>query len=194
MEKPMNRRALVLIDMQKFFFVENPLVDHRGLARACDRIAEMCRQAGVPVIHVTTVYRADRADWPSAWRDNPDSWCANLVRGRPLAEVVDGLQVRSGDLTVEKKRFSAFHNTNLDDLLRGLGCDGIDVVGYAGDVCVRFTCVDAYNRGYRVTLVEDGVESFRETRKDSFTYLEWLINATSVSLDDYREILTAGAR
>ena len=69
----MRKSALVVIDMQKFFFVENPAVDQRGLANACSEIIDVSRQAGVPVVHVVTRYREDQADWPRAWKDDGKS-------------------------------------------------------------------------------------------------------------------------
>jgi nicotinamidase-related amidase len=185
----MKQAALVVIDMQKFFFVENQEVDQRELAAACGEIIEISRVAGVPVVHVATVYREDRVDWPRAWRDDEQSWCANLVRGGELTDLVDGLIVRPDDFVVEKRRFSAFYNTNLDDILRGLDCDRVYVIGYSGDVCVRFTSVDAYNRGYEVGLVYEGIESFRESKEDSIGYLAWTVGAECVSLENYRKML-----
>lgn len=159
--------ALVVIDMQKFFFVENKEIDQRRLAENCREIIDISRQASVPVIHVVTLYREDRTDWPNAWRRDPESWCANLVMGRDLSDIVDGIVIKPEDLVVQKKRFSAFYNTNLDDILRSLRCRHIYLIGYSADVCIRFTSVDAYNRGYSVGIIYEGIESFRETRENS---------------------------
>jgi nicotinamidase-related amidase len=186
--------VLVVIDMQKFFFVENREVDQQGLAGSCQEIIDISREAGVPVIHVTTQYRQDGRDWPSAWAGDPQSWCSNLVAGSDLSGVVDGIVVKTEDLVVHKKRFSAFYNTNLDDLLRSLECSRIFLVGYSADVCIRFTSVDAYNRGYRVGLVVDGIESFREAKEESVAYLEWTIGAECVSTEGYRKIVLESAR
>ena len=181
----MSKGALVVVDMQEFFFVENPDVDRLDLGKRCNEIMDIARQAGMPVIQVVTLYREDRVDWPKAWSAG-DSWCANLVRGGELAQVVDQLSIEPDDFVVEKKRFSAFYNTNLDDILRSLGCDHIYLIGYSADVCLRFTSVDAYNRGYAVSLVYDGIESFRENKDASVTYLGWLVDAECVPLSEFR--------
>lgn len=185
----MTHDALVVVDMQKFFFVENQAVDQQKLTDNCREVIDISRDAGVPVVHVTTRYRADRVDWPKAWTAAPRSWCTNLVAGESLSEVVDGIIVKPEDLTVQKKRFSAFYNTNLDDLLRSLECNRIFLIGYSADVCIRFTSVDAYNRGYLVGIVADGVESFRETKDESIAYLEWTIDAERLSTEAFRELV-----
>ncbi|MEV6877521.1 isochorismatase family cysteine hydrolase [Amycolatopsis sp. NPDC051128] len=189
----MKKSGLVVIDMQKFFFEENPQVDEQALAKHCSEIVDIGRQADLPVIHVVTRYREDRVDWPRAWQHDSQSWCSNLVQDGDLAQVVDNLVVKPHDLVVEKRRFSGFYNTNLDDVLRGTGCEHLYIVGYSADVCLRFTSVDAYNRGYGVTLIYEGIESFRETKDDSVAYLGWLIDASCISLAEFKETLAGAA-
>ena len=185
----MKQSALIVIDMQRFFFAENRDVDQRRLAESCNEIVEISRQAGLPVIHVVTLYRADRADWPRAWQSHEHPWCANLVRGGELAAVVGGIAMRPEDILVEKRRFSSFYNTNLDDVLRNLGCERLYIIGYSGDVCVRFTSVDAYNRGYSVGLIYEGIESFRESKDSSVEYLEWAVDAECLTMDEFRKVV-----
>ncbi len=189
----MSECALIIIDMQKFFFVENPDVDQGRLVAACRDIIQLARDARVPVIHVETVYRADGADWPAAWRKDPQSWCANLVDGRPSAAIVDGLQVEQSEIVVQKKRFSAFYNTNLDDVLRSVGARRLYLIGYSADVCLRFTSIDAYNRGYDVSLIEEGIESFKETKEQSLSYLQWLIDADAANIESFAQAIATGA-
>ena len=187
----MNEHALVVIDMQKFFFVENQDVDERRLAQNCSEIIGISRKVGIPVVHVVTLYREDKMDWPRAWRTDPESWCSNLVRDRDLSKVVDGIIATPDDFLVEKKRFSAFYNTNLDDILRSLGCTHLYIIGYSADVCVRFTAVDAYNRGYGVSTIYEGIDSFKESKDSSVGYLSWLIDAECVTLEQFRKLEVA---
>ncbi len=184
----MSERALVVIDMQKFFFVENQDVNERRLAENCSQVISASKEIGIPVIHVMTVYREDTVDWPKVFRGDPESWCSNLVRGKDLSKLVDGLVPAPDDFLVEKKRFSSFYNTNLDDILRSLGCSHIYLIGYSADVCVRFTAVDAYNRGYAVSTVYEGIESFKESKDASVDYLSWLIESESISLEQFRKL------
>ena len=180
--------GLIVVDMQQFFFVENHAVDVQRLTAACRDIMDVSRRAGVPVIRVETHYRDDGADWPRAFRGDKRSWCSNLTQSCQLAESVEGLSPAPGDVYVSKTRFSAFYNTNLEDILRALEVEHIYLIGYSADVCLRFTAVDAYNRGFQVTLVDEGIEAFRESKDASAEYLRWLIAADCIS----REAFEAG--
>jgi nicotinamidase-related amidase len=151
----------------------------------CKLIADIARQQGVKVIHIWTVYRDDRKDWPQSWAAYDDTWCKCLVRGTESSRIVVGIEPKEGDVLIEKKRFSAFYNTNLDDVLRACDVGELDIIGYSSDVCIRFTSVDAYNRGYRVNIVREGVEAFRETTEQSLHYLQWTIDAKIVSIEEY---------
>ncbi len=183
----MNGKALLVIDMQRFFFEENSDLESTGIVANCSELIDIARKKFIPVIHINTIYRKDMVDWPSSWKIS-SSWCSNLVEGKPTALMVDGLNIQEGDFHVTKKRFSAFFNTNLDDLLRSLKVGEVFLIGYSADVCVRLTAVDAYNRSYNVTLVKEAVESFRETKEQSICYLEWLINAKCISKNEFESL------
>lgn len=184
----MINKALLVIDVQKHFFVEVPRLHEAALVEACAKCAALARRSNIPVFYIQTVYKADKSDWPAVWRDDP-SWCANFIEGRSGAMLAEGLDVHQDDLIVTKKRFSSFFETNLDDLLRGRGVGHLILTGFAADVCVRQTGMDAYNRGYRLTLIEDAVEPQKETKKDALAYLEWLTDAKTISLNDFEKNL-----
>jgi nicotinamidase-related amidase len=180
--------ALLVVDMQKFFFEENPEIDQRSLVANCQEAISISRQARMPIIHIVTVYRQDRADWPAPWRAKKDAWCSNLVEGNELSKTVDGIDIQPEDLVVVKKRFSAFYNTNLDDLLRSRNRNHLYSIGYAANVCIRFTLADAFNRDYGVSIIEEGVESSpHESKERSIQYLGWFIEAERITLEDYRD-------
>lgn len=183
--KTMNS-ALLIIDMQQHFFTENPAVDSMQLARNCTAAATICRDVGIPVVHIMTLYREDKTDMPATYQQD-GSWCCNLIAGRESAQLVPGISIDTRDHVVEKKRFSIRHN--LDDILRSLGCTHLYLAGYSTDVCLRFTAVDAYNRGYHISLLNDCIEAFREPKDAATTYLNWLIPAQTTTLKDLEQQL-----
>ncbi len=180
------KRALLIIDMQEFFFVENHEVDKQRLGRNCQTVIDTARDNGVLIIHIVTIYRNDRRDWPQIWANHQDAWCCHLVRGLSLTDVVSDIKILKDEIVIEKHRFSAFYGTNLDDILMASGIQHVDIVGYSADVCIRFTSVDAYNRGYGVGIIREGVEAFREKTEASLYYLQWTIDAMIYSMDEYR--------
>ncbi|WP_438351722.1 cysteine hydrolase family protein [Paenibacillus sp. FA6] len=61
---------------------------------------------------------------------------------------------------VDKSRYSAFCGTNLDIALKERGITEVHLVGVCTDICILHTAVDAYNKGYGITVFEDAVASF----------------------------------
>jgi len=176
----MNQSALLVIDMQRFFFEENPALKASGVIESCAKIIKTARKKGIPVLHIQTLYAADKSDWPKVWTGDA-CWCSNFIEGKETARQLTKLDIGPDEVVIIKKRYSAFYNTNLDAVLQHLGVDHLYLVGYAADVCVRLTAMDGYNRGYRLTLIREGIEPFKETKEASIAYLEWLADAKTVS-------------
>jgi gluconolactonase len=93
-------------------------------------LADHCRRAGVPVIHVWYIVEEGA---PGLKLNAPlfqgvkDSTA--LVRGTWGAAPVDGLEPQPGDLVVEKMRMSAWEGTRLEVLLAGLDVDTVIITG-----------------------------------------------------------------
>ena len=88
-----------------------------------------------------------------------------------------------------------FSRTGLDPLLRSLyGGDGVRTVVLGGlhtQLCIRHTAADAFFRGYRIVVVEDGVEAFKgEEQEQALKYLEYVYDAKVMLVNDViREIV-----
>ena len=78
-----------------------------------------------------------------------DSWGADFYEIGP----VDGEQV------VEKRCYSAFHNTQMDDILRRRGIKSLVMTGVATNVCVESTLREAFFHGYYIVMPPDCVGS-----------------------------------
>ncbi|WP_433943257.1 cysteine hydrolase family protein [Paenibacillus sp. SN-8-1] len=63
---------------------------------------------------------------------------------------------------MDKTRYSAFCGTDLEIRLRERGIDEVHLIGVCTDICVLHTAVDAYNKGFKITVFEDAVASFNE--------------------------------
>ncbi|MGE7924108.1 cysteine hydrolase family protein [Viridibacillus arvi] len=71
-------------------------------------------------------------------------------------------QNQSNILLMDKTRYSSFAGTNLAQLLAERGIQEIHLVGVCTDICVLHTAVDAYNKGFKTYIYENGVASFDE--------------------------------
>jgi ureidoacrylate peracid hydrolase len=70
---------------------------------------------------------------------------------------VPALAPGPGELVVRKHWYDAFAGTPLDGALRARGVTSLVLTGTLTDICVLATVVGAFNREYRITVVEDGV-------------------------------------
>ena len=59
------------------------------------------------------------------------------------------------DYVIEKNTPSAFFNTNLSELLEKLGITHLFITGFNTEFCCMFTAISAFDRGYKVTFIEN---------------------------------------
>lgn len=77
-------------------------------------------------------------------------------------ECVENLTVCETDIVVHKKYSNSFWETELDDILKKEGVDGVLISGFAAEHCVVFTYNGALERGYNTFLLQHGVAGFNE--------------------------------
>ncbi|MER7402197.1 isochorismatase family protein [Streptomyces sp. NPDC000070] len=129
--------ALVLVDLQVGLLTgEDAVPEADSLLDRLRPLAEKARALGVPVIHVQDddLGDADSEEW----------------------QIHPRLGVEEGDLKVRKAECDAFHETQLDELLRSRGIRHLVVAGLVTELCIDSTCRKAVTLGYDVTLVSDG--------------------------------------
>jgi gluconolactonase len=123
-------------------------------------IAAAARAAGMPVIHVWYVVEKGA---PGLKLNAPLFQAVKstngVVRGTWGAAPVKGLEPRKGDFVVEKTRMNAFHGTNLENLLRGLGVETVVISGAWTNFSVEHTARHAADAGYNAIVVTDGTST-----------------------------------
>jgi gluconolactonase len=159
----------VIQDMQNDVIIEGGAFADSGApehAKAQDvvanvaRLADACRAAGVPVIHVWYIVEKGAA----GLRLNAPLFqgvhdADALVRGSWGAAPADGLEPQEGDHVVEKMRMNGFFETRLDILLRGLGADTIVITGAWTNMSIEHTARHGADAGYRVWVASDGTST-----------------------------------
>jgi nicotinamidase-related amidase len=84
-----------------------------------------------------------------------------------------------------KMRFSAFVGTKLDIWLRSRNVDEVVLGGVCTHICVLHTAIDAYNRGYKVTLADDATVSDNDANKKfAVEHMRDLLGAKIITLAD----------
>ena len=160
-----NRAALIIQDMQNDAISEGGAFADSGAPRHaaeqnvvenCRRLADACRKAGVPVIHVWYVVE----DGAKGLKLNAPLFegvreSGALVKGSWGAEPVPGLERQPGDLLVEKMRMSGWQDTILEALLRGLDRDQVIVTGAWTNMSIEHTARTGADKGYYMLVPED---------------------------------------
>jgi len=80
---------------------------------------------------------------------------------------------------MDKTRYSSFCGTDLELQLRARGITELHLIGVCTDICVLHTAVDAYNKGFAVTVHADAVASFNAAGHDwALGHFEGSLGAT----------------
>ena len=76
------------------------------------------------------------------------------------SDIIDELYPEPGDPIVDKFGYGAFHNTNLDDLLKARHVESVLITGTVTQICVEETARESMKRGYSTTLISDAVSTY----------------------------------
>ena len=163
------RTSLIIQDLQNDFIIEGGAFADSGapahaksqkVVENVARLAEACRSAGTPVIHIHYIVEEGAAGLKQNAPLFQGVKEANaLVRGSWGAAPVDGLEPQPGDHIVEKMRMNGFYETRLDILLRGLGAETIVITGAWTNMSIEHTARHGADAGYEVFIVSDGTST-----------------------------------
>jgi ureidoacrylate peracid hydrolase len=188
--------AVVVVDMQNDYCHPDGVFFRTGLRLAgfdtlvdnINALTASARGAGIPVVWVTMMWDNDE-DLGLLRARSPFLATEGLRRGTWGAELVAGLAVGADDHRIEKKRFSAFFQSDLDRLLRSAGVDTLLVAGVRTDFCVESTVRDAFFRDYDVVVVRDAVAGYLPELHESSLRLMDTVFARVVDLETALAVL-----
>ena len=175
--------AVVVVDMLNDFVTGKLEVKRtKHIIPNLKRLVEAARENGVPVVYSNDAHYPQDVEVARKWGNH-------AIKGTEGAEVIPELKPAKEDYVVEKRTYSGFFETGLDSLLRSLyGGEGVKTVVLGGlhtHMCVRHTAADAFFRGYRIIVAEDGVEAFtRKDHEEGLKYLENVYNAKIMTVDE----------
>lgn len=167
------RTALLVIDMQRDFLDGRGYAAQAGVDVARLRgtlppvlsLIAAARAAGLRIVYTREGHRPDLSDCPPAKLarsraagaeiGSPGPLGRLLVRGEHGHDLVDELQPRAGEPVLDKPGYSAFHQTELDQILRGWGIATVILCGVTTEVCVHTTLRAAIDHGLNCITVGD---------------------------------------
>jgi ureidoacrylate peracid hydrolase len=174
-----SRVAVLVIDMQNDFGAPGGMFDRAGIdiggiaaaAETTRSVLEAARAAAIPIVYLKMEHAPDLSDLGPAGGPHhvkhsrlrvgehvaaPDGSDGRiLVRDTWNTQILDSLAPEPGDAIVSKHRYSGFFETELDEVLRGLGAQYLLVTGCTTSVCVDATVRDAVYRDYTCVVLED---------------------------------------
>jgi ureidoacrylate peracid hydrolase len=148
------RMALVNVDIQNVF-VDGSAPDGLIVLERINRLARVCREAGIVVFHIRHTLPAG-VDGGVLGEIFPIVNKGFLDRNSETASFHKDLVRDPHDILLEKPHYGAFYDTNLELLLRRRGIDTIIITGIETNVCCETTAREAMVRDFRVFFLSDG--------------------------------------
>jgi nicotinamidase-related amidase len=160
----MSTRALLVLDLQRDFLEEGgrmPIATSQmePLLAVANAAIDHAAAQGVHVVYVLN-------EFPPSQRVLNFFRRGAAVLGMPGARIDPRVHVVPGATTLPKSASDAFHNPELDSLLRARGVEHLVVLGVFAPACVRATVRGALRHGYRVTVLRGGVGAASDGARD----------------------------
>lgn len=107
-----------------------------------------CRSLSIPVIFACDSFLRDDFLFRGRMKQH-------AIRGTKGTKPLAALDPQESDIILEKRRFSAFFKTDLDQTLRTLKIDTVAVGGINTHICVLATALDAVCHDFETVILED---------------------------------------
>ncbi len=161
--------------------------DQAGVVPNTARLLHAARSLGVPVVHCTAEFRADRAGSTvncqliAAMVRNPE----HLLVGTPPTELIHELGPEHSDLVCSRLHgVSPFSGTALDTWLRSLGVETVVATGVSVNLGVLGLVIEACNLGYQVVVPRDTVAGIPAEYADAVLDNTFPLITTLTTTDD----------
>ncbi|WP_430335930.1 cysteine hydrolase family protein [Rhodococcus sp. ACT016] len=143
------KTALIVVDMQKGVVGMPTVHSVDTVIQRIGVLLQVFRARGLPVALVNV------AGTPPGRTDTGVVDASRLPAD--WTELIEQVDPQPGDIRVTKRARSGFTGTGLADRLHSLEVTQVVVVGLATSVGVETTALDAYERGFHVTLPVDAM-------------------------------------
>lgn len=186
-ELDLAKTAFVVIDMQNDYCSPGgdfdqrgiPIEPAQGILPNIRQLLDAARGREIFVLYTTMVFDE------FTYEDRHHKIVPDRMRDRKLcrrgtwgAKVMDALAPRPEELTIEKCRYSAFYNTNLEILLRNRGITTLILAGVVTNVCVESTARDAWHRDFDLLVVSDATAGYaKDLHEGALTNIAHLCGA-----------------
>ena len=159
------RTAVLVVDMLNEFLEEGGLMVLPGghvLYPPIQRLLDTAHRLSMPVFWLNqTLHPGDKLF---------EKRIIHCIAGTWGAQVVSALRGDPSDVTIPKRRYSGFFQTDLDLSLRERKIENVIVTGVVTNICVRSTIHDAFFLGYEVLVPVECVAATSAAQQESSLY------------------------
>ncbi len=152
--------ALLVIDLQEGFVAQGARMwtpDNVTIMPKVKKLIAECRKRDIPIIYTEHVHDENGRDAGLMWDVPLNLPIKNgaLRTGTAEAKTCRDIAPLPSDKVIQKHRYSAFYDTDLDTYLRGCGVDTLIISGCMTNYCCGATARDAFFRNYKVIFGSD---------------------------------------
>ena len=152
----MSKQAVLIIDMVNDFVSPDGVLYCGEAAQKIipyiRKLIETKRKEKAVIIYITDQHEPQDREF--------ERFPPHCIKGTKGAEIVPELSPTPKDYIVPKQHFSAFFNTNLEQILKKEGITQVHIVGVCTSICIMETASDLCERDYEIYIHEKGVADF----------------------------------
>lgn len=164
------RAALLIHDMQEYFlnfWGENSDMMQQVVANIA-KLRAYCKEHNIPVYY--TAQPKDQSDEDRALLN--DMWGPGLTRSPEQQCIVAELTPDEADTVLVKWRYSAFHRSPLEQMLKETGRNQLLITGVYAHIGCMTTATDAFMRDIKPFFIADALADF--TRDEHLMSLKYV--------------------
>jgi nicotinamidase-related amidase len=167
--------AVLVIDMIADFVTGKfGSKEAQSIVPAIKALLARARELNIPVIYLKDAHEKEDIELKI--------WGEHAMKGTPGSEIIQQLSPVEGDIVVEKRFYSGFINTKLEEILRNLKVKELILVGVSTDICVQNNAAEAFFRGYSITVPRDCTASItKEGHERALEYMQRIYGAKIVN-------------
>ena len=165
--------CVLVVDMlYEFVYGRLSSPSARSIVSNVVKIVDCARSLAIPIVHLVDSHLPVDLEVRKIWGPH-------AMKGSPEAAIIPELKPSSDrEFVLEKRWYSGFRGTGLNQLLRDLSISKVVITGIATNICVLHTVCDAVYERYDVYVVKDATAAipiiFEDSEKEHEAFIKYM--------------------